>query len=179
MFPLTRSTRPRWDQQLKVVRDEVFIANVEEVNVVSDDGSRKPHTQVTLRTFYTDKKLERGKLYRISPRYVDFSLNKVLLNLVLMDFDATLANEAVPFIDLIDEPTQFSDSSSFGEDLLKKEKDITNGLNELAKLENNHAKALILKSSQERAAQRMIMKRLSVVWGPPGRPLLLSLGYPF
>jgi hypothetical protein len=122
-----------------------------------------------MQIFDTKKQLQKGSIYRMSPRLVDFNFNRALHNLVTMDFQDTISGENVPFIDLITDPRNFADAPSFcGESEERREKEIVRGLNELAKLGNTHAKALVLKPSQHRAAKRMMLKRLSVIWGPPG-----------
>jgi hypothetical protein len=170
VFPLTRYTKQKWEEQPRIVKDEVFIANVIDVRLGTNDSeTKKPQSQAVMQTFYTGKQLQKGSLYRMSPRLVDFNLNRVLQNLVTMDFQDTASGDDVPFIDLITDPRSFADTSSFcGELEERKEKEIVRGLNELVKLDNTHAKALVLKPSQHRAAKRMMLKRLSVIWGPPG-----------
>jgi hypothetical protein len=176
-FPLNKYTKPKWEEQPKIVRDEVFIANVSDLRLgTSDSEAKKPRSQAILQTFFTGKQLKRGSLYRLSPRLVDFNLNRVLQNLVTMDFQDTISGDDVPFIDLITDPRKFSESPSVcGELEERREKEIVRGLNDLGKLDNKHAKALVLKSSQHRAAKRMMLKRLSVIWGPPGPFHLLGL----
>lgn len=105
----------------------------------------------------------------MSRRHVDFNLNRVLQNLVTIDFENTVSGEDVPFIQLITDPRQFANSPSLCGDLEeRREKEIVRGLNDLAKLGSEHARALVLKSSQHKAAKRMMLNRLSVIWGPPG-----------
>ncbi|CCA67835.1 hypothetical protein PIIN_01659 [Serendipita indica DSM 11827] len=165
--------RSRWDEQQPVVKQSITISNIVDVRMektpTEDGRSHKLCSQAVLETYYTGNHLTKGALYRISPRLVNFNFEKILLNLITMDFQHTVANNPVPFIDLIDNPEAFAQSPTFcGELEERKEKEIVRGLNELAKLGVEHASSLILKASQHRAAKRMMMKRLSVVWGPPG-----------
>jgi hypothetical protein len=175
-FPLTRYTKHKWEEQTLIVRNEVFIANIVDMRLgISDSGSKKPRSQGIIQTYYTGKSLQKGSLYRISPRLVDFNLNRVLQNLITMDFEDTVSGEDVPFIELITNLHAFASSPSFCGDLEeRREKEIVRGLNELGRLENKHAQALVLKHSQHRAAKRMMQKRLSVVWGPPGRFFIIE-----
>ena len=115
---------------------------------------------------------KKDSIYRISPRLVDFNFNRVLLNLVTMDFYHSFTDESVPFMDLIANPKLFPNSPSFcGDRELLIEKQITSRLNELSNIELGNTSALLLKASQHRASLRMMMKRLSVIWGPPGKAL--------
>ena len=169
-FPLNKYTKHKWEEQPNIVRNEVFIANIADMRLgVSDTDAKKPRSQAIIQTYYTGKSLQKGTLYRISPRLVDFNLNRVLQNLVTMDFQDGVPGEEVPFIELITNLHAFASSPSFCGDLEERRaKEIMRGLNELGKLGNTHAKALVLKHSQYRAAKRMMHNRLSVVWGPPG-----------
>jgi hypothetical protein len=175
-FPLNKFTKPKWEEQPKIVKNEVFIANIADLRLGTSDSEAKPRSQAIIQTFFTGKQLQKGSLYRLSPRLVDFNLNRVLQNLVTMDFQDTISGDDVPFIDLITDPRKFSESPSVcGELEERREKEIVRGLNDLGKLGNKHAGALVLKSSQHRAAKRMMLKRLSVIWGPPGLFHLLEL----
>ncbi|PVG00252.1 P-loop containing nucleoside triphosphate hydrolase protein [Serendipita vermifera] len=170
VFPLTRYTRAKWDEQHQRVRDEVFIANISDIRLASSGGGdHRPKTQVMMQTYYTGKQLQKGLVYRISPRLVDFNLNRVLLNLVFMDFQESVSGEKVPFIEMITYPQTFANPESYRDPVEeRKEQEIHRGLRELAKLEVKDAAALIPRSSQHRAALRMMLKRLTVIWGPPG-----------
>ncbi|KIM22774.1 hypothetical protein M408DRAFT_279472 [Serendipita vermifera MAFF 305830] len=170
-FPLTKYTKPKWEEQHPIVKEKVFIANVREIRLAtSDTDVSRPRSQAVIQISFTGKTFQKGKLYRISPRHVDFNLSRVLQNLVMMDFQGCLTNEQVPFMKLINDPQEFAESESFCDKPaeIKREQEIARGLNELENLGNVHAKALKLKDSQHRAARRMLFKRLSVVWGPPG-----------
>jgi hypothetical protein len=169
-FPLSVYTESKWEAQPKIVKDEVFIANIADIRLgTRDSEAKEPRSQAIMQTFYTGKQLQEGALYRMSPRLIDFNLNRLLQNLVIMDFQDTISGEDVPFIDLITNPRSFANSPSVcGQLEERREKEIVRGLNDLAKLGNEHARALVLKSSQHRAAKRMMSKRLSVIWGPPG-----------
>jgi hypothetical protein len=143
--------------------------------MASDSTNRKAHSQAIVQLDYTTKKTEfkKDSIYRMSPRLVDFNFNRVLLNLVTMDFQHTLTDDPVPFMDLIENPSLFADSPSFcGDKERRIEKLIMTDLSDSSGIEHKDASALLLKASQRRAALRMMMKRLSVIWGPPGRVLL-------
>ena len=178
-FPLTRYTKAKWEEQHRIVKEDVFIANITEIRLgTSDPEAKKPRSQVVIQTFFTGKTLQKGRLYRISPRLVDFNLNRVLQNLVTMDFQENISGERPPFVQLITGLHKFASSPSFcGNAEERKEKDIVRGLRELENLGSIHAKALVLKSSQHRAAMRMMLMRLSVIWGPPGMVLTYCVKY--
>ncbi|KAG8807151.1 hypothetical protein FRC19_006835, partial [Serendipita sp. 401] len=88
VFPLNRYTKDRWDDQHSIVRDAVTIANITDVRMSGDNNLEdksvnhgRPRSQAVLQTFFTGKQLQKGVLYRISPRLVDFNFARVLLNL--------------------------------------------------------------------------------------------------
>ncbi|KAG8771648.1 hypothetical protein FRC16_005878, partial [Serendipita sp. 398] len=179
VFPLNRYTKDRWDDQHSIVKDAVTIANITDVRMSGDNNLEdksanhgRPRSQAVLQTFFTGKQLQKGVLYRISPRLVDFNFARVLLNLVAMDFQYSFSGESgesVPFHDLIENPPEFASSDSYcGERGKRIEKEVLKGLRDLAKLEVPHAKELILESSQQKAAEKLMVNRLTVIWGPPG-----------
>jgi hypothetical protein len=176
-FPLTRYTEHIWDDQPAVVKNNIYICNVDDIRMASDSTNRKPHSQAVVRLDYITKKsikkeFKKDSIYRISPRLVDFNFNHVLLNLVTMDFQRSFTDDPVPFMDLIENPILFSDSPSFcGDREWRIEKEIMSRLNDLSNLGLKDASALVLKASQHRASLQMMKKRLSVIWGPPGRAL--------
>jgi hypothetical protein len=142
----------------------------------SEGRDRRPKTQVMLQTYFTGKTLQKGIVYRMSPRLVDFNINRVLLNLVQMDFQSSVSGEKVPFMDMITYPITFAKSRSYcGPMEPRRQREIVRGLKELAKLGVKDAAALLLKPSQQRAAMRMMMRRLSVIWGPPGKSNFMSI----
>ena len=166
VFPLTRWTKGKWDQQHPPIREKCFVASVVETHVVSHaddniDPKGEPVSQAIVQTYGTyGNLLKAGGLYRISPRLVDFNLASTLLNLVTMDFmeDTTTG---VPFIELITDPQVYAISPTFGgKKALDAEAMINQRFNELAGLGVSHAAALTLKSSQRRATRRVIGSRL-------------------
>jgi len=166
VFPLTRWTKGKWDQQHPLIREKCFVANVAEIQVVSHvhdsiDPKDESISQAIVQTYGTyGNLLKKGSLYRISPRLVDFNLARTLLNLVTLDFLQDTEVE-VPFILLITDPQIFAISPSFGgKKALDAEARINQRFNELASLGVSHAAALTLKSSQRKAARRMIGSRL-------------------
>ena len=118
-------------------------------------------SQAVVQTFGTYGNLLKARsLYRISPRLVDFNLARTLLNLVTLDFIEDTTSD-VPFISLITDPQVFAISPTFGgRKALDAEATINQRFNELASLGVSHAAALTLKSSQRRAARRVIGSRL-------------------
>ena len=118
-------------------------------------------SQAIVQTYSTYGNLPKARgLYRLSPRLVDFNLTRTLLNLVTLDFMEDATSE-VPFVSLITNPQAFAISLTFGgKKALDAEATINQRFNELASLGMSHAAALTLKSSQRRAARRVIDSRL-------------------
>lgn len=127
----------------------------------SIDPKDETTSQAIIQTYCTyGNSLKTGHLYRISPRLVDFNLARTLLNLVTLDFMKDTMAE-VPFILLLTDPQIFAISPTFGgKKALDAEATINQRFNELASLGVSHATALTLKSSQRRAARRVIGSRL-------------------
>ena len=125
------------------------------------DPKGEPVSQATVQTYGTYGNLfKAGSLYRVSPRLVDFNLARTLLNLVTLDFMEGTTTD-VPFVSLITDPQVFAVSPTFGgKKALDAEATINQRFNELASLGMSHAAALTLKSSQRRAARRVIGSRL-------------------
>lgn len=166
MFPLNRWTKPRWDAQHPVVRRSVIIADVNDL--IAKGG----YTVVTLRTYGGGRnQLRSGEEYRLSPRLVDFNLAKVLAVLLELDLRTSSQGE-VPFINLITNPREFSRApESWGNHAaaaVKSETAMRGTFRQLADLGSVPASQLMLKDSQWRAARRIMLQRLAVVWGPPG-----------
>jgi hypothetical protein len=166
VFPLTRWTKGKWEQQPPLIRDKCFVANVAEIQVVSHankniDPKDEAVTQAIVQTHGKyGNLLKAGSLYRISPRLVDFNLASTFLNLVTMDFMEDTTAE-VPFISLITDPQVFAITPTFGgKKALDAEATINQRFNELSGLGVSHAAALMLKSSQRKAAKRVIGSRL-------------------
>lgn len=166
VFPLTRWTKGKWEQQHPLIREKCFVANVAEIHVVSHandniDPKDELVSQAIVQTYSTYGNLLKARsLYRISPRLVDFNLARTLLNLVTLDFMEDSTSE-VPFVSLITDPQVFAISPTFGgKEALDAEARINQRFNELASLGVSHAAALMLKSSQRRAARRVIGSRL-------------------
>lgn len=120
-------------------------------------------------------KLIEGHQYRLSPRLIDFNLAKILSTLLAMDLrlgDHDFISPNVPFWQLITNPRSldFHDatSSTFAKEALKTENIIQSSFRQLHDLGPVPAGALILKSSQRRAARRILSQRLTIIWGPTG-----------
>ena len=133
------------------------------VSHANDDIDPKDElvSQATIQTFGTYGNLLKARsLYRISPRLVDFNLARTLLNLVTLDFMEETTIE-VPFVSLVTDPQVFAISPTFGgKKALDAEATINQRFNELTNLGVSHAASLTLKSSQRRAARRVIGSRL-------------------
>lgn len=139
------------------------MAEIQVVSHAHDNIDPKDETisQAIIQTYCTyGNSLKAGQFYRISPRLVDFNLARTLLNLVTLDF-MTDTRVEVPFVLLITDPQIFAISPTFGgKKASEAEAMINQRFNELAGLGVSHAAALTLKSSQRRAARRVIGSRL-------------------
>lgn len=168
VFPLNHYTKARWDNQDAVVRQNLLLADLRDI---CSDGL---FTKVVVRTWGgIGVQLEPGRQYRISPRLVDFNSTKVLSTLVELDFQCTgdTAKPSLPFLQLITNAKAFAlneEDPEVVKQLRKDSKRIQKLFRDLQGLDVEAAKHLVLKSSQNRAAQRILLHRLSVVWGPPG-----------
>jgi hypothetical protein len=116
-----------------------------------------------------------GHRYRLSPRLIDFNLAKILSTLLELDLrlEGDVTNvPKIPFLQLITNPRSLvfdqKGSSDMSRTVLKTEYSIQSLFRELHDLGSDAAGALILKSSQRRAARRFLSQRLTVIWGPPG-----------
>lgn len=169
VFPLNKYTRSKWGEQHPTVQAQLQLADLRDINT---DGRK---TQVVLRTWGGLKvKFEEGYHYRISPRMVDFNITKVLSTLVELDFQCVDPNDMydidpgrVPFLQVILDPR------SLRTDLDHKQsrnagQSIQRLFKRLQDLDVDSASPLVLKASQNRAAQQILSNRLSVIWGPPG-----------
>lgn len=176
VFPLTNSTRSRWDAQPREVQGRVFVADVDDIML------RGSTTMVTCKTWGAfDLRLGGGKIYRLSKRLVDFNLNKVLSTLLELDLQTPfhpplhLPNPPVPaFLQLFARPREFAtlvaedDEEGNATTLLKEESIIHHAYRNLVQLDVKGVERLVLMSSQRRALQRVLSHRLTVIWGPPG-----------
>jgi hypothetical protein len=171
IFPLTRYTKHKWQDQHPIVQAKLRVADIRDLVVQGNN------TKVTLQTWSAmGLKFASGRRYRISRRLVDFNIGKVLATLVELDLrwdaDEGQSSKNIPFLQLISDPQSFTSSEAASQRLLKKEQGIQSKYRELQRLGSKSAEALMLKSSQRRAAKRMLSRRLSVVWGPPGMDTL-------
>ncbi|KAF9486004.1 hypothetical protein BDN70DRAFT_902787 [Pholiota conissans] len=178
MFPLNRWTMPAWEQQNPMVQRELFVADVRNVYA---KGTHK--TKVVLQIWPGGKlntTLKVGDVYRLSPRLVDFNTSKILSTLFENDLQwesegALWADEDseddlhhdIPFLQLIAAPNSFGKIQD-AKKYVKTEAGIQKLFRDLKDLGNGIAGSLVLKSSQHKAAQRILSNRLSVIWGPPG-----------
>jgi hypothetical protein len=170
MFPLNRHTKNKWNEQHPIVQNNLLVADLRDIDIQGHQ------TLVTLQTWgKSNTILVQGHRYRLSPRLVDFNLAKILSTLLELDLrldgDATTVPK-VPFLQLITNPRSLifdeEGSSDMSKAALKTETSIQSLFRELHDLGSDSAGALILKSSQRRAARRILSQRLTVIWGPPG-----------
>lgn len=181
VFPLNKYTKPRWEQQHPSVQKYLLLADIRDIFAGGNQ------TKVAIETWGPAAclKLEQGRLYRISPRLVDFNVTKVLTTLLELDLQCMQHDDPdevpvaqhrkhPPFLQLMLDPKSFGrERESFiveAENRLKKSGNAMQRLfRNLRDLDVDAARALVLKDSQNRAAQRILSNRLSVVWGPPGK----------
>ena len=171
MFPLNKYTKSKWNEQHPIVQDKLLVADLRDIVI---QGHK---TVVTLQTWGSfNLKLMQGRRYRLSPRLVDFNLAKILSTLLELDLrldsDIT-AVPKLPFLQLITKPRSLAfdgeSTSNMSKTALETETSIQSLFRELHNLGSDAAGALILKSSQRRAARRILSQRLTVIWGPPGK----------
>ncbi|KAG6850866.1 hypothetical protein H0H93_007484 [Arthromyces matolae] len=176
MFPLNDYNRSKWDSMHETVRKQLYIVDVR--NIGGGEDSAKP--EVILHACQRDSRVNfvPYKRYRISPRLVDFNTSKNMAALLELDLQwstaislaaepPSLDHRNIPLIQMIMNPGSFQ-STFCSTELLKKEQVIQKMFRELKDLGVEAAGSLILKSSQHRAAKRILSQRLSVIWGPPG-----------
>ncbi|KAJ7594888.1 hypothetical protein C8J56DRAFT_927866 [Mycena floridula] len=168
VFPLNKYTKARWTDQHSRVQSELFIADIRDIQ----SDAQPARITVILRTWGGwGAKFTPGNFYRISPRLVDFNVTKVLSTLVELDFRCTdIDSSHIPFVQLIVDPSTFGRDKEIMESKAQKKRGggIQSLFRELSNLNVESAGALVLKASQNRASQRILSNRLSVVWGPPG-----------
>lgn len=179
VFPLNNYVRHRWTSQPEAVQRRLFIADVQEMNV------RNFKTYVVLRTFGDfHLRLRPKAIYRLSPRFVDFNITKVMGTLLEMDLQTpAYPGYALlhPFLQLFSDPKAFARTQSIGEradQYEETEKKIQRGLRELVKIDVDSARMLLLKQSQEQCLRRILRYRLAVIWGPPGEDDVCLNHYP-
>ncbi|ESK97371.1 aaa atpase [Moniliophthora roreri MCA 2997] len=168
IFPLNRYTKEKWLSQHPDVQNHLFVAGVRDMSL---DGE---NTQVSIQTWGgADIQFVLGKRYRLSPRLVDFNTAKILSTLFELDLRCS-TGEPVPFLQLVLDPNLFrresrsAQSEEFLKALRRAGVKIQSLFQQLKGLDVESAGPLLLKASQDRAAQHVLMNRLSVIWGPPG-----------
>lgn len=176
VFPLNKYTRGKWTAQHPIVQHKLFVADLRDMAI---DGNR---TTVVIRAWGgKGVKFYQGRSYRLSPRLVDFNTSKILAVLLEMDLRcisqvgdeddlAVAMHHDLPLLQMILDPGSFG-RSPMADKYLTTENVIQKLFRDLKDLGVEAATSLVLKSSQHRAAQRILSNRLSVIWGPPGKSL--------
>lgn len=170
VFPLNKFTKSKWGEQHSRIQREVLITDLRDI---STDGKV---TRVVAQTWGGltpgSVKLVAGTHYRISNRLIDFNISKVLSTLIELDFQSMVSDASqIPFLQLILDPKSFGRDKIAAESQAqtKRGNNIQRLFQELKGLDVDSAGGLVLKKSQNYAAQRILSNRLSVVWGPPGK----------
>ncbi|PPQ78203.1 hypothetical protein CVT26_007583, partial [Gymnopilus dilepis] len=173
VFPLNKSTIHNWDKQDPRIQESLLVADVRSVRNSPD--RRQPIVSLSV-WGNGEIVLEKGKTYRLSPRFVDFNTRKVLSALweidLLWDFSGNVdgqknAHHGIPFLQLIADRKSFR-KFPMAEQYVKKERGIQALFEDLKTMGNNVAASLVLKSSQHQACQQILSNELSIIWGPPG-----------
>lgn len=182
VFPLNRWTRPRWTAQHASVQRDLVVADLRDIVI---EGQR---TKVSLQTWGAGNAMfMKGRHYRLSPRLVDFNTTKVLSALLEADLryesrnqidasDGQQLEAQVPFLQLVLDPKSFGETD-MSRAFMTEENAIQRTFRELNSLGDESAGRLLLKSSQHRAAKRILSHRLSIIWGPPGSCRLSRLDH--
>ncbi|PPQ97003.1 hypothetical protein CVT26_006447 [Gymnopilus dilepis] len=165
-----------WLQQHPRVRDHILLADVNKIH----PNAEGQYPTVDLRISGTPQQtleLEKGGLYRLSPRLVDFNTAKVLSSLFELDleWDVKGAPEhddsvhyGIPFLQLVMAPHSLAELPT-SRQYMETGKTLQRLLCDLADFNDPAARSLVLKSSQHEACQHILSNRLSVIWGPPGK----------
>jgi hypothetical protein len=169
VFPLNRYTKSRWDNQHAAVQQSLLVADLRDMVI---EGSE---TRVVLQTWGGPGfKLTPGHRYRLSPRLVDFNITKTLSTILELDLrcDQCLNDESrwfnVPFLHVISDPHSFGTEQENSAAVMKSAAVIHHLFRERQSLGSEAGGALVLKSSQRKAVNRILTHRLTVIWGPPG-----------
>ncbi|TFK44927.1 hypothetical protein BDQ12DRAFT_695260 [Crucibulum laeve] len=172
LFPLNRYTKANWQLQHPIVQRKLAVVDLKNVTVQGDATTVSLHIWGTWEVGF-----DRDRHYRLSPRLVDFNTAKSLAALFELDLQCSTHQENpsaglqthhdLPFLRLILDPKSF-DAIEDASQYLRIENDMQRLFRDLRDLGNTSAGALVLKSSQHRAARRILSNRLSVIWGPPG-----------
>jgi hypothetical protein len=165
-----------WDMQHPDVRSKLLLANVGDVHASSD-------TEFTLQIWPFDRdeihkaerlQLVKGRQYRLSPRFFDFNFKKVLTTLWEIDLAHELApvGEKPLFLQLISNPRSFAQGrcsrTKDSRAVLALDQRLSSQLKQMYEDGTDASGMLLLKPSQQKATQRVLTRKLAVVWGPPG-----------
>lgn len=172
LFPLNRWTKGKWDEQHPLVKGSLLVADLRDMSIEGHE------TIVALQTWGGyGVKLVAGHKYRLSPRLIDFNLTKILSTLLELDLriSGDLGPSSIPFLQLITNPRSLDfdhdGSSARSKASVNAENTIQSSFRQLHSLGSEAAGALILKSSQQKAARRILSRHLTVIWGPPGKQM--------
>ncbi|KAG6902770.1 hypothetical protein C0995_011918 [Termitomyces sp. Mi166 len=173
VFPLSKFVQSKWDALHPTVQKKLWVADI--LNMEVDGNS----TKVVLHAWGRQGvKFIPGCKYRISPRLVDFNTSKTMAALLETDLLwGSAANEGyraveddhrrVPLLQMIADPDSFGHVAR-ADELFRTGDIIQRLFRNLKNIDVDEASSLILKPSQQRAAQKILSHRLSVIWGPPG-----------
>ena len=168
VFPLNTYTRARWSSQHPAVQRNLMIVDLHDI--ISEKGE----TRVLMLTWSMGVKLAPNRRYRFSPRLVDFNMTKVLSTILELDLRCATGpygesdGQDIPFLRLISDPHSFGKEYVDSTEVMKIVLSLQRLFRERHGLGSEEAGALLLTDSQCKAANRILLSRLAVIWGPPG-----------
>jgi hypothetical protein len=169
VFPLNRNTKHKWKEQPQDVQNHVWIVDVRRVSL----QNQKEMVTVLAWGEY-GMKFVPGHRYRLSPRLVNFNIQKILSSLIEMDLRSTASENDIPFLQIISDPKAFATGRNIAlsTQYLKTETTIHKLFKQLQDL---GCEELMPKPSQRRAMKRFLLYKLAVLWGPRKCKLLIFL----
>ncbi|PPQ71223.1 hypothetical protein CVT26_011001 [Gymnopilus dilepis] len=180
-FPLTAFGTSRWNQQHDEVKKSIVLAHLgEPVNSQTHDNTFT--TTVVIRVHDPRFLPQTGEIFRLSPRFVDFNIPKVLGSLFETDVNWEMAvnttdeqgetqpqHRHIPFLHLITESASLQQAPArYSKASIDIEDSIQTSYTNIEGPGKDYASQLILQPSQRSAMLAALLHRLSIVWGPPG-----------
>jgi hypothetical protein len=172
VFPLNRNTKIKWKEQPRDVQNRVWAVDVRDVSL---QNQREVVTILAWGEY--GMKFVSGRRYRLSPRLVNFNVQKVLSALVELDLRCAAGGNDVPFLQLISNPKMFAmgRNIALSKQYFKTEKTVQTLFKRRQELGCETSSALMPKRSQRRALRRFLLYKLAVLWGPRKHKLPIFL----